>query len=633
MHHKDKMKDVKILVSCHKQSVVPKSNIIFPIEVGAELRKKHIEGLIRDNTGDNISSKNKMYCELTAQYWAWKNLDADYYGFFHYRRYLSFADNHYPVDEWQNIIEESPTNRCLEKYNIEDKYIQNLVGEYDIVLAEEKNVAKMPDNNKSVYEQYKNGRSLNVKDLKLVHDIIEKKYPEYLETYENVMKGKKTCLCNMYIMKKGLFHHYMEWLFDILFEFENEADMSNYTVEGYRTPGHLAERLLTVFCWYMEKKGNLKVKRLQTIVFLNTDQKMTLEQAKRTTPFFSNNNVAIAVAANDYFVPYCATFLNSVAEHSSCQKNYDIILLSQDVSDENVKKIKTMLSPWKNISMRVVDPSVLIDQYTFHIRGHFSKETYYRLVLPELLPNYDKVLYMDSDMIAQDDVAKIYDESVDGFLLAACHDADTAGLYNGYEKDKKEYTDKILKLKEPYQYFQAGVLLLNLKEFRKRYTTKEILDFAVSEDWQLLDQDILNKLCEGSVKYIDMSWNVMVDFGGVRIKQIIALAPRWLNEMYHEARKNPRIIHYAGPQKPWFEPEMDMGIQFWKYARNTEYYEIMLARMSERFSRLCCGDESEKHRNIIAGGVQCVLDHGMVYTLKYLAYRLNRKNNWVNENE
>ena len=125
-----------------------------------------------------------------------------------------------------------------------------------------------------------------------------------------------------------------------------------------------------------------------------------------------------------------------------------------------------------------------------------------------------------------DDVAKIYDENIDGYLLAACHDADTAGLYNGYRKDKKEYTDKILKLKEPYQYFQAGVLLLNLEEFRKRYTTKQILDFAVSEKWQLLDQDILNKLCEGAVKYIDMSWNVMVDFAGIRINQIIALAPR-----------------------------------------------------------------------------------------------------------
>ncbi len=604
--------------------MVPDSKIMLPIEVGADLRKKHIEGILQDNQGENISSKNKMYCELTAQYWAWKNLDADYYGFFHYRRYLSFADKKHPVDQWQNVIEESPDSNCLKKYNLEDDYIQKLVMEYDLVLSEEKNVAKMPDKNPSVYEQYKNGRSLNIKDIDLVHDIIKKKYPNYLDTFEKVMKGEKTCLCNMYIMKKELFHEYMAWLFDILFEFEKRSDMSEYTVEGYRTPGHLAERLLTVFCWYTEKKKNLKVKKLQTIVFLKTDQKMTLAQAKKTAPAFAENNVAIAVAANDYFIPYCATFLKSVAEHGNSKKNYDILLLSQDVSDINVKKMEKLLSAWENVSLRVIDPSVLIDQYTFHIRGHFSKETYYRLVLPELLPNYDKVLYLDSDMIAMDDVAKIYDENVDGYLLAACHDADTAGLYNGYEKDKKRYTDKVLKLKEPYQYFQAGVLLLNLKEFRKRYTTKQILDFAVSENWQLLDQDILNKLCEGAVKYIDMSWNVMVDFAGVRISQIIALAPRWLNEMYQEARKNPKIIHYAGPQKPWFEPEMDMGMQFWERARETSYYEIMLSRMSERHSRLGAANAGRKHKNIIAGGVQCVLDHGIIYTLSYLPERLSR---------
>ena len=86
------MKNIKILISCHKQSMVPDSKIMLPIEVGADLRKKHIEEILQDNQGENISSKNKMYCELTAQYWAWKNLDADYYGFFHYRRYLNFSD-------------------------------------------------------------------------------------------------------------------------------------------------------------------------------------------------------------------------------------------------------------------------------------------------------------------------------------------------------------------------------------------------------------------------------------------------------------------------------------------------------------------------------------------------------------
>lgn len=109
------------------------------------------------------------------------------------------------MDPWQNIVEESPTGDCLKKYNLDDERIRALVGEYDLVLAEEKNVAKMSDRSASVYEQYKNGRSLNIKDVDLVRDIIADKYPDYLDTFENVMKGKKTCLCNMIYYEKRTF--------------------------------------------------------------------------------------------------------------------------------------------------------------------------------------------------------------------------------------------------------------------------------------------------------------------------------------------------------------------------------------------------------------------------------------------
>ena len=614
------MVNIKILISCHKQSIVPESKLMLPIEVGASLRSHHIAGTILDNAGENISSKNQMYCELTAQYWAWKNLDADYYGFFHYRRYLSFTDHHYKTDAWQNIIETSPSPEVLEKYHLTDEGIQEALRGYDIYLAEEKDVARMPDRHRSVYEQYQYGNSLHIEDLERIRDIIATRHPEYLNTFDEVMHGSRTCLCNMFIMKKAIFHQYMAWLFDILFEFEKEASMDSYTVEGYRTPGHLAERLLTVFCWYMEKKQNIKIKRAQTIYFLKTDQQMTLKQVQSTKPAFSEHNVAIALASNDYFIPYCATLLHSLAMHANPQKNYDILLLSQDVSEINVKRLQALLHPWTNISLRVIDPSVLIDQYTFFVRGHFSKETYYRLVLPELLPHYDKILYLDSDMIVKRDVAELYEESVGGELLAACLDADTAGLYNGYQKDRKKYTDEVLKLKEPYTYFQAGVLLLNLEEFRKTYTTKQILDFAVSENWQLLDQDILNELCEGRVKFLSMNWNVMVDYAGVRISEIIPLAPRNLNLMYHEARKSPYIIHYAGAQKPWFEPAMDFGDEFWKYARDTVYYEIMLYRMNERQAQ-----NSGHILHIMKGVLQCVKDHGVMYTIKYLPKRLARR--------
>ena len=86
------MSNIKILIACHKDTALLDSKILIPIQVGASGSARRFEQMLSDDTGDQISAKNPMYCELTAQYWAWKNLEADYYGFFHYRRYLSFSE-------------------------------------------------------------------------------------------------------------------------------------------------------------------------------------------------------------------------------------------------------------------------------------------------------------------------------------------------------------------------------------------------------------------------------------------------------------------------------------------------------------------------------------------------------------
>ena len=84
------MDDIRILVATHKESYAPSNAFISQIQVGTALSEHYIKDILHDDQGENISSKNRSYCELTAQYWAWKNEDADYYGFFHYRRYFSF---------------------------------------------------------------------------------------------------------------------------------------------------------------------------------------------------------------------------------------------------------------------------------------------------------------------------------------------------------------------------------------------------------------------------------------------------------------------------------------------------------------------------------------------------------------
>lgn len=283
--------------------------------------------------------------------------------------------------------------------------------------------------------------------------------------------------------------------------------------------------------------------------------------------------VQIAMAANDKFVPYLMTTIESIVRHASQEFFYEIVVMIHDATEQTKCYLCNWWSEYSNIRIRLLDPVKFLKGKNFYVRGHFSVETYYRLLLQDLLPDIDKVLYIDADLIVQRDLADLFQTDVNGYLVAATLDADTAGLYNGYFPEKKQYMDKVLKIEKPYQYFQAGVMLFNLSEFRKSFQTEKLLDFATSYEWELLDQDVLNYLCQGRVKYIDMAWNVMVDWDGIRIKDIISLAPENLQKLYLNAREKPYIIHYAGPQKPWNDRSMDFGEFFWKYFCNTPFYE------------------------------------------------------------
>ncbi len=613
------MENIKIYISCHKECYVPKHPMFYPIQVGASKAAKRFEDMLHDDEGIQISDKNKKYCELTGQYWAWKNDDADYYGFFHYRRYLSFSDKEFKENPFRDAVMNYLTEDVVEKLNLSPETLEREVAKYDIITTRPVTLDDLGKKVKSNYNQYASTPYQYAEDLEVMLDIIREKYPEYYDIAVYYLKKSKIgYYCNMFIMKKEIFQHYSEWLFTILEEHEKRRDYEDYNVDAYRVSGYLGERLFGIYYLYWKQKGVYKCKELQRTLFLNTDK---IEKIK---PAYKEHNVAIALASNDWFTPYMATTLYSLLEHTSEENHYDILIFTHDMSPENRREIKALAKGKEKVSLRFVDPSYLFEDYTIHLFGHFgSIETYYRLILPELLPDYQKILYVDSDMIVLDDLAKLYQEDVTGYLLAATHDADTAGLYNGYDPKRKKYSDTVLQLKKPYQYFQAGIILFNLEEFRKTYTVEEMLQFSAKEKWLLQDQDVLNKLCEGRVKYVDMAWNVLVDYEHIRISRIMRLAPQWLYFEYMEARKHPKIIHYAGSEKPWNCPEMDLGKEFWNYARKTASYELLLSRMASKA-------HTERKPGLIkiealSGGIRCIKEHGLRYTLKYLPDRLKKR--------
>ncbi len=264
-------------------------------------------------------------------------------------------------------------------------------------------------------------------------------------------------------------------------------------------------------------------------------------------PAYAENNNAVVLSANEYYVPYLAKVLESIRANSNDDQNYDLIIMHRDISMGSQDRLKKQLEDHQNITLRFLD----IRRYEkpfkkLFLRGHFALETYFRLLMPQILADYDKAVYIDSDLVVNADIAELYATDVDGYLLAQRKMRIQQDYIMDLSLIRKKYMDTILKIKKPYEYFQAGVIVFNLAEFRKTYTTAEMLKFAASYEWELLDQDVLNYLAQGRVKFVDMAWNVMVDWRGIRLSQIIALAPKYLHDEHMEARKNPKIIHYAG---------------------------------------------------------------------------------------
>ena len=162
-------------------------------------------------------------------------------------------------------------------------------------------------------------------------------------------------------------------------------------------------------------------------------------------------------------------------------------------------------------------------------------------------------------------------------------------------------------MQDPYQYFQAGVLLFNEKEMRKAYSLDEWLTFA-SKPYKYNDQDVLNLYCEGRVKYLDMAWNMITDCDHTRVSNVIVYAPDSIQKEYKKAHENPKLIHYAGFMKPWHRPTEDYANNFWDAASRTPYYEELLFRLMDGVSYWCVFEDRKRHglRGVATKGKKAV---------------------------
>ena len=290
--------------------------------------------------------------------------------------------------------------------------------------------------------------------------------------------------------------------------------------------------------------------------------------------------VAVLFAVNNWYAPYLGVALASLVECAG-KHEYELIVLYHDLSKRNRELLERIVDQFGRKSagsfhLRFMEMSISMADYDF-APGYkpLSAECWYRLFAPSLFPEYDKILWLDADILVRDDVAKLYATSMGNNWIAACRwDYGIIGILERERRQKQPklgpYFTKVLGVKRPKEnYVNSGVMLLNLRAMRKHGVQEKLLQAAQNPSMHFHDQCAINMVCQEHIYYIDSEWNGLVSYN-----------PDHLPLKYRKKalvdKKNRKIIHWAGGAKPWQKPDHEGAVEWWDVARRTLYYEHIL---------------------------------------------------------
>ena len=268
------------------------------------------------------------------------------------------------------------------------------------------------------------------------------------------------------------------------------------------------------------------------------------------------SKVNLFFACDDNYVPFMAVTISSIQKYMSPQNSYRIIIMhANNISLENQEKLTLKYSkPNFEIKFHNIESEVERIAEKLHTRDYYSKATYYRLLIPNLYPDMDKALYIDSDTLVLDDIAKLFDCDLGENYVGAIHDGAVETV-----PPFQEYVKNVIGCNCQEDYFNAGVLLMNLKKMREIDFENKFLTLLTKVKFDVAqDQDYLNALCCNKVKKLDPAWNVMP------IEQL------------KRDPKDIKLIHYNLSFKPWHKDGILYGDLFWDHAKDVDYYDIIL---------------------------------------------------------
>lgn len=266
-----------------------------------------------------------------------------------------------------------------------------------------------------------------------------------------------------------------------------------------------------------------------------------------------NKEIPIFFTIDDGYVPFLAVALSSAVKNSNKDRFYHAIVLHEGVTNENRRKLESLASD--NFKIDVIPMKnnfeALDDRMSNRLRcDYFTLTIYFRLFIPAMFPQYDKAIYIDSDVVVAGDIAELFDIDIGENFIGACNDLSIADV-----PPLVAYTENGVGVKA-HEYINSGVLLMNLKKLREEKFEEHFLNLLNTYHFDSIapDQDYLNAICNGKIHYLDKRFDAMP------------------NKARPEC-ENPVIIHYNLFEKPWCYDDIQYEDVFWHYAEDCGFIE------------------------------------------------------------
>ncbi len=291
------------------------------------------------------------------------------------------------------------------------------------------------------------------------------------------------------------------------------------------------------------------------------------------TNILNKKEIPVVFAIDDNYAPLLTVALNSIIKNMNINYFLKVYVLNTGLSRSNEKKIIELAEEYSSdIDIEYIDVTERLSglQDKMHLRDYYTKAIYYRIFIPALLPKYDKIIYADCDIVLLDDISKLFNVELGENIIGAVHE-EAMTSYDCFGRYSEEFLD-VPRL----DYFNSGLLVINSKEYKKQEIERKFIELMLKHKFEVApDQDYLNVLCKGKVKYLDIGWNKT------------PIPEKEFDE------KNLKLIHFKLNFKPWLYKGVKYEKYFWQYAKNTPYYSDLITTRNNY-------SDAEKRRDSLA---------------------------------